>query len=731
MKLSQSISVLLCGAALWRTPSSWAQTAAPVLPEVTVTAASGTGRSLTVPSIEASRAEIAATTPGGAGVIDAETYKRGRSTTLKDALDFAPGVYVQPRFGAEEARISIRGSGIQRTFHGRGLKLLQDGVPLNLADGGFDFQAVEPLATRSIEIYRGANALEYGSTTLGGAINFVTFTGHDAAPLAARAEYGSFESFRAQVSSGAVFGPFDYYVSLSHSSQDGFREHSQQNNQRLFANLGYRLSEHLETRFYITYAQSDSELPGELTKEQLEADPRQAARVPPALRGFQPVARFDRATSNWKRDFELFRIANTTTYLNGDHRLSLTSFWARKDLDHPILFVIDQLSNDFGFNLRYDNEGDLFGHENRLTVGFSPTWGVVQDNRYENVFGNRGAKFADSEQWSSNLDFYLQDVFHLTPKLAVAAGAQVSYARRENRDDFPVTAADPDHSDRQDWWGFSPKLGLIYEITPRAQAFFNVSRSFEPPSFGELGNPASGGAGLVSLDAQRGTTIEAGTRGRHDRWAWDLAYYYTWLDDELLQFQVLPGLTQTVNAGRTIHQGIEAAADVDLVRDLFTRTAPLPVRAGKSAGKDVAPLEEPPPDRLVLRQLYLWNDFRFDDDPTYGNRRLPGIPEHYYRAELTYEHPSGFYIGPNVEWVIEKYNVDSAETLFADSYFLLGAKIGYRAPRGFSVYFEAKNITDKTYTATAGVVNNAFGRDAALFFPGEGRGYFAGIEWRW
>ncbi len=72
----------------------------------------------------------------------------------------------------------------------------------------------------------------------------------------------SFDTYHAQISSGGVAGPFDYYVSLSHFSQDGFREHSQQNNQRLFANFGYRLNPAWETRFYITYVQTDSELPG-------------------------------------------------------------------------------------------------------------------------------------------------------------------------------------------------------------------------------------------------------------------------------------------------------------------------------------------------------------------------------------------------------------------------------------------------------------------------------------
>src|SRR5688572_8942505 len=80
--------------------------------------------SLTLPGPETAAREIAEI-PGGAALVDAEVYKRGRTSTLKDALDFTPGVFVQSRFGSEEARLSIRGSGLQRTFHGRGIKLLQ------------------------------------------------------------------------------------------------------------------------------------------------------------------------------------------------------------------------------------------------------------------------------------------------------------------------------------------------------------------------------------------------------------------------------------------------------------------------------------------------------------------------------------------------------------------------------------------------------------------------------
>jgi iron complex outermembrane receptor protein len=676
------------------------------LPEVVVTARPP-DPSRTVPALETRRQELTAITPGGVAVIDAEDYRRGRATTLKDALDFAPGVFIQPRFGAEESRLSIRGSGIQRTFHGRGIKLMQDGSPLNLADGGFDMQAVEPLSARYIEVFRGANALQFGSTTLGGAINFVSLTGHEAAPLQARFEAGSFGSYRGQISSGGVFGNSDVYASYSYNETDGYRDYSRQNSQRFFANFGQRFSDSLETRFYVTYVQTDSQLPGSLTLRQMNRRPDMAS---PGNVNFQQ-----------RRDFELFRLANRTVWSDDVHRLTLSSFWSWKDLDHPLISfgpgfrlgpgVIDQLSNDLGLDLRYDSFAELAGHRNQFTVGLGYVYGLTQDNRFANVQGRRGGRTAENQMTAANLDLYVQDSFHLTDTLALVLGAQGSYADRDFDEQLRFGA---DNSDRQEYWGFSPKLGLLWDAAPDWQFFFNVSRSFEPPSFGEL--TALGGApGLIDLQAQRGTSIEVGTRGSHGRARWDLAWYYTWLDNELFALGV-PGVsaTQTINAGRTIRHGVEALLDLDLLRGLIT--------AGDGA--------EQAGDRLFLRQFYLFNDFHFDGDPSFSNNELPGIPRHFYRAELLYEHPCGFYAGPNVEWAPQSYFVDLANTLEADGYALLGFKLGYRTRKGLSFFVEAKNLTDTTYAATTGVVTTATAA-SAVFFPGDGRGLFAGVEWKW
>lgn len=717
----RALSLLTASLALSATAQ---ESPGPELPAIHINAAAEASPSLTVTSLQAAQAQVREKA-GGVSVIDAESYKTGRATTLKDALDFAPGVYVQPRFGAEEARISIRGSGIQRTFHGRGLKLLQDGVPLNLADGGFDMQAIEPLSASYIEVFRGANALRYGSTTLGGAINFVTPTGHDAPRFQARAEGGSFDTFRAQLSTGEVMGNVDYYATATQFHTQGYREHSEQNTQRFFSNVGVRINDDVETRFYFTYVRTDSELPGNLTKEQLHANPRQAAR-----NAFMKM--FDYVDSDWKRDFELFRVANKTTIATGeDAWLTLSTFYSYKDLDHPILFVIDQVSHDLGLDINHRSEAELLGRKNALTLGFSPVYGIVEDTRFANVLGRRGGQFSDSYQQALNLDFYGENLHYLTDRLAFSLGGQVTYARRDNEDRFPVSPANPDHSSVQDWWGFSPKAGFVFDATETSQWFINVSRSFEPPSFGELTAPAVGGAGLIGLEAQTATTLEIGTRGEtaKGRVRWDVAAYSSWIDDELMELSVAPGLTQTINAGRTLHRGVEFGLELSLLEGILLESGASVLEEGKGGKAPV--VRDTATDRVVLRHHYLWSHFTYDGDHEFGDNRLPGIPEHYYRADLLYEHPCGIYFGPGVEWVPDAYPVDSANTLHADSYALLSFKVGYRTQKGLSFYVEGRNLTDEAYAATTGVISRAGPFNSNQFLPGDGRSVFFGLEYKY
>jgi iron complex outermembrane receptor protein len=647
------------------------------LPEVAVTAERDAQGSLTLPGIDAAREELRRI-PGGATIVDSEEFRAGRVSTLADTLGFAPGVFVQPRFGADEARLSIRGSGIQRTFHLRGIRLLQDGVPLNLADGGGDFQAVEPLAARFIEVFRGANALEYGAATLGGAINYVSYSGYDGSAFQARGEGGSFGYLRGQLSTAQVWDNVDLYATATYSGQDGFRDHAEQSTNRQFVNLGVRLNDQLETRFFLARVDTDSELPGNLTKAQLNTNPRQA----------NPA----NVTGDQKRDFDLYRVSNVTSYRAGATLVQGLIFYSYKDLFHPIFQVLEQESDDWGASVRVVNDTPLAGFRNRLVAGLNWQRGETRDDRFVNVGGRPGARTNQTDQVAENLEIYAEDQLYVLPRVAAVLGLQWARAERDLTDLYVTTT---NESFSRTYERFSPKYGLLYELDPQTQIFGNYSKSFEPPSFGELVIP-----NVNRLQPQTASTLEVGTRGSRAGIDWDLALYRAEVKNELLSLNDGAGNPLgTVNALSTRHQGIELG---------FTARIG-PVR---------------------WRQAYLYNDFRFDNDPVYGDNRLPGLPRQWLKAELLYQWGEGYYAGPVIEASPDSYPVDMANTLYADSFTLWGFKVGRVVGRGLSWFIEGRNLGDEKYASATGVIANARGMDSAQFLPGDGRSVYAGLEWR-
>jgi iron complex outermembrane receptor protein len=143
-----------------------------------------------VTAVEQAEREIR-NTPGAVHIVADTQYKNQHAVTLKDVLDYVPGVLVQPKWG-EDTRLSIRGSGLSRNFHLRSTQLFMDGIPINTADGYGDFQEIDPSAYRFVEVYKGANALRFGANALGGAINFVTPSGRDLQGIGGSMDAGSF-----------------------------------------------------------------------------------------------------------------------------------------------------------------------------------------------------------------------------------------------------------------------------------------------------------------------------------------------------------------------------------------------------------------------------------------------------------------------------------------------------------------------------------------------------------
>ena len=690
MKFSRTIAITSCLAGIASAQTADSDETPQELKPLVVEANRVATPARIVPTLEESREELRRV-PGGTEVVDPERYLTGRASTMADTFALSPGVIALPRFGSDEARLSIRGSGMQRTFHGRGISLMQDGIPLNLADGSFDMQAVDPLATNHIDILRGGNALAVGASTLGGAINYISSTGLTAPGGALRLEGGSFEYLRARVESGISQGKADAYLSLSTVYQEGFRDHSQQDAQRFLGNFGWQVADNVETRVFVTAIRSRSELPGSLTKHELNDDPSQADQSP-----FGAVAKDNR------RDYELFRVASKTSVIHDDDIWEFTAAYTYKDLDHPIYQMIDQLSNDLLLGTTFRREGNLLGRDNRVSAGAFLTYGELDAANYENNFGSRGALVAKAVQKATNVEGFVEDQLVLGNGFTGVVAAVASWNRRDSETEL---GTNPSYDN--DYQNISPKVGVIWE-TGDVQVFGNVSGSYEPPTFSETNSA------MNANKAQTATTVELGSRGSYANIAWDATLYASAVKNEFLSLNdENNNPLGTTNADHTTHQGIEFGGQADLL--------------GKS-------LQEIQDHRLFLRGALTYGRFRFDDDKTYGDNTIAGLPPVLLHSELIWENREGYYAGPTLEWAPIKAYVDQANTLSADPYALLGFKVGRRVEDGLSWFIEAKNLINADYAATTGVVANA-GPDAyntsRNFLPGDGRGIYAGVEWAW
>ncbi len=646
---------------------------------------------LTAPSTQQARTQIERT-PGGVALVPESAWRDTPAATIKDMLEYTPGVFAQPKWG-KDARLSVRGSGLSRYYHTRGISLYQDGVPLNKADGSSDFQWIDPAAYLYTEVYKGANALRYGASTLGGAINFVTPTGHDIDAFKGRADAGSFGWRRLQLSTGFVGGNVDGVITGSAQRQDGFREHSAGSAQHLNANLGWRLSEDIETRFYLSGLRMRQEIPGSVTRSQALQDSRRAA--------------VKNLSDDAQQNVSGGRLANRTVLKAGETTYEFGGWMVKSSLDHPIYEYLDHRFTDYGLYSRLENTSNLAGHANRTTFGVTWSAGKVDALNFKNNGGRKGKVEKHTDDRAENITLYGENAFDLVPGLSLITGLQYHHAerKRDNLLDSPQPAT------TRRYHFLNPKLGLLWQRDEQTQVYANLSRSAEPPTFGDM--QFGDAAALDRLKPQRATTFEIGTRGESGDLGWDVSLYHARLKNE---YQCITDKDKpwiicdaTVNLDRSIHQGLEAGLHWTFLKNLFAQ--------GERS------------DSLKLQLAYTFNDFKFDNDVKWGNNQMPGVPRHYLRSELMYQHPAGFEVGPNVEWVPSAYFADNANSSKTAAYALLGVRaVWERAP--YSFFLEGRNLTNRRHIASVSITDQA-NINSALFEPGSGRAVYAGVQMRY
>jgi iron complex outermembrane receptor protein len=676
-----------------------------------------------------SKAEAAlATVAGGTALIDNAQVEKGGIISNADVLAFQPGVFARTASGSDGIKISIRGSSINRgaNFFRSGILFTFDGLPVS-GPGGTPYELFEPLGLDHTEILRGANAFDLGSSTLGGAINYVSKTGADASIFAGRLESGSYGYRKYQASSGGKYGSFDYYVSVTGAEREGYQAHSRGRNFGVAANVGIELTPSIETRFFGRYRQTSNQLPGSLTLAQIETNPRLANPINVAdPSGLLSPTKQDpiriQPGSYWLANKTTFDFGRQGTLSLGfvyhdypiDARSTIRQVWGYSDLSG----VLD-----------YQRTDTLFGRDSHTTLGlvftghpkdaFQDTFvriptGVTAPYAVGTLERHAYYRGSDGNVHLSN-DSQPFENFHLI------LGSSLVRVLRATGVTTPSIAGltTPYH---RETWHLAPRGGFLFEPSEALQFFGNVSRSIEPPNDWAIlstppGIPNSfpgGGLAAHALDLkdQSAITYELGGRGVLPVIGrWSLSVYRANVRNELLTVEVVAAsstsaaITAESNASPTTHQGVEVGLDTTLWKPSDQQS-------------------------LTLRQSYTFNDFKFRRDAKFGKNELPGIPKHVYQAQLSYNDPSGFYISGNTT-VASKNYLDYSNSVSAKGYQIWGGTVGIDIPdTRYKLFVDFDNIFNKHYASVVSPVYDLKGSDTTnpRLTPGDGFTVIGGVS---
>lgn len=493
--------------------------------------------------------------PFGVSVITADEIERSGATTVNDALMRILGVVGREDFfGGGEYDIDLRGFGSTSDVN---QVVVVDGIRMSEADlGGTRMAGIPIESVERIEVLRGSGAVLYGEGATGGVIVITTKAGvgksrpNGGSVYAGAGSYGV-RDLRANANVGA--GAFSLDASAQKRDADNHRAnfHSTSDAQSL---TGQWAGDWL--RAGVRYGQDklDTGLPGALTLQQFEDDPRQTttpgdhANIRQSHSGVFARAQF----TQW----ELALDAGTR-----DKKL--------RSLNSGFPYDYDIRADNY--SLRARNSREFAGVKNLFVAG------IDHLHWRRDVLGDFGsAARQDSDAW------YVKD------DVTLAGGTRIGLGGRSERARKDSTAAQDGIDERQNAW----ELGVSQPLGGGITAYARTGRSFRFANVDEFSYIAPGAV----LKPQTSRDTEAGARWDHAGGKIDARLYRSALTDEIGfdpnaadPFGGFFGAN--VNFDPTTRQGLEVDATQKLASNLGLRVnaqvRSAKFRSGPYTGKEV------------------------------------------------------------------------------------------------------------------------------------------------
>lgn len=624
---------------------------------------------------------------------------------LSESLGRVPGVAVQNRHNyAQDLQLSSRGFGARSTFGVRGVRLIADGIPATMPDGQGQAATFNLPSASRIEVLRGPFSSLYGNAA-GGVVQVFTAEAPKDPRYSASVMAGSFDTWKLGAQYGGTHGPLGAVVDVSRFETGGYRDHSATRRDSGNAKLRYDLGSAGRVTLVVNALdQPETEDPLGLTALQAAQNPRQAVANAHAFNTRKSVFQAQGGLT-WELPLANGDIINARAYA-GDRQVT-------QHLAIPLAVqtaathsggVVDLDRGYGGLGLRWTREGRWSERRFALTAGVDHDRMSERRRGYFNNNGVTGALKRDEDDSVSNTDLFAQGELQLNGALALFAGLRHSRVRFESKDYF-IVPGNPDDSGAVDYARTTPVLGATWRLTPVLNAYANVGRGFETPTFAELAYRPGVATGLNfalrpsdSLHREIGLKMLAGTYGHLN-----LALFRIDTRDEIVINSAAGGRTDYRNASGTRREGVELAWQQQF-----------------SGGFESA---------LAWTLL----DATFKDGFTPGTggavaagNRLPGVAPSQFYGELLWRHPSnGFHAGAELRRS-GKVFVNDQNGEAAGSYAVGSLRAGLQQRgRGWklSEFLRIDNVADRRYTGSV-IVADSNGR---YYEPAPGRALMAGV----
>ncbi|MFQ3488296.1 TonB-dependent siderophore receptor [Enterobacter asburiae] len=300
---------------------------------------------------------------------------------------------------------------------------------------------------------------------------------------------------------------------------------------------------------------------------------------------------------------------------------------------------------------------------------------VKDFNIYNPSYGSLGkcttVSASDSDQTIKQESYsaYAQDALYLTDKWIAVAGMRYQYYTQYAGKGRPFNV---NTDSRDDQW--TPKLGLVYKLTPAVSLFANYSQTFMPQSsiasyIGDLPPETSNAYEIgAKFDLFDGITANIALFDIHKR--------------NVLYTESIGDETVAKTAGRVRSQGVE----VDLAGSLTENTN--------------------------IIASYGYTDAKVLEDPDYAGKPLPNVPRHTGSLFLTYDIHNAFAgntltLGGGGHGVSRRSATNGAD-YYLPGYFVADAFAAYKMKLQYPVTLQVnvKNLFDKTYYTSSIATNN-------------------------